>query len=53
MGLLRRIPRLLSPDLLAVLARMGHGDEVLLADANFPAESVAVAGPRLVRADGT
>lgn len=32
---------LLDPDLLAALARMGHGDEIALCDANFPADSVA------------
>lgn len=33
-------PRL-TPDLLYALARMGHGDEIVIADANFPAESTA------------
>lgn len=37
MGLLRGIPKIISPDLLHVLASMGHGDEIVLADANFPA----------------
>jgi L-fucose mutarotase len=41
---------LLSPDLLHALASMGHGDEILLADANFPAASHA---RRLVRMPGT
>jgi L-fucose mutarotase len=39
----------LGPDLLAVLCRMGHGDEIVLADAHFPADSV---NPRVLRADG-
>ena len=43
------ISPLLSPDLLAVLYRLGHGDEIVLADAHFPGESF---GKRLVRADG-
>ena len=30
------ISPLISPDLLAVLDRMGHGDEIVLADAHFP-----------------
>ncbi len=47
--MLRGISPLLSPDLLAVLCRMGHGDEVVFADAHFPAESL---GPRCLRADG-
>ena len=34
------LPPLLTPDLLRVLAAMGHGDEVAIVDANFPAESV-------------
>lgn len=39
----------LSPELLYVLARMGHGDEIALVDANFPAETM---GQRVVRMDG-
>jgi L-fucose mutarotase len=46
---LKRIPPILSPELLYLIARMGHGDELVIADANFP--SVAIA-KRLVRADG-
>jgi L-fucose mutarotase len=47
--MLKGISPLLSPDLLATLARMGHGDEIVLADAHFPGESLGV--PAL-RADG-
>jgi L-fucose mutarotase len=43
------ISPLVGPDLLATLSRMGHGDELVLADAHFPAESV---GRRVLRADG-
>ena len=43
------ISSLLSPELLAVLYRMGHGDEIVLADAHFPGESCNV---RTIRADG-
>jgi L-fucose mutarotase len=43
------ISPLIGPDLLALLHRMGHGDEIVLADAHFPGESV---GQRLLRADG-
>ena len=39
----------ISPDLLAALDRMGHGDEIVLADAFFPAHSV---NPVVYRADG-
>lgn len=47
--MLKNIHPLLGPELLYVLSRMGHGDEVVIADANFPAESCA---RRLVRMDG-
>lgn len=47
--MLRGISPLISPDLLDVLYRMGHGDELVLADAHFPSESM---GQRVVRADG-
>ena len=48
-GVLKGIPPLLSPELLKVLAEMGHGDEIVIADANFPAASHA---QRLIRCDG-
>jgi L-fucose mutarotase len=38
---LKGIPPLLTPDLLKVLAEMGHGDEIIIADANFTAASLA------------
>jgi L-fucose mutarotase len=47
--MLKGIPPLIGPDLLHVLAGMGHGDEIAIVDANYPAES---AGPDLVRMDG-
>jgi L-fucose mutarotase len=47
--MLKTIPPILSPELLKVLMEMGHGDEIALADANFPAASMA---RRLVRCDG-
>jgi L-fucose mutarotase len=47
--MLKGIPPIISPDLLHVLMSMGHGDELVLADGNFPAASNA---RRLVRADG-
>jgi L-fucose mutarotase len=43
------ISPLISPDLLAVLDRMGHGDEIVLADAHFPGDTF---GKRVLRADG-
>lgn len=47
--MLRGIDPILSPELLMILRAMGHGDEIVIADANFPAESTA---SRLVRLDG-
>jgi len=43
------ISPLLSPELLALLCRMGHGDEIVLADAHFPGDSC---NDRVLRADG-
>ena len=40
--MLRGISPLLSPALLAVMCRMGHGDELVLADAHFPGESLGL-----------
>ncbi|HET7105074.1 MAG TPA: RbsD/FucU domain-containing protein [Terracidiphilus sp.] len=48
-NMLKLINPLLTGDLLAILSNMGHGDEVVIADANFPAESIA---RRLVRYPG-
>ena len=39
--MLKNIPSALSPDLLKVLMEMGHGDEIVIADGNFPAASNA------------
>lgn len=47
--MLKGIPPILPPELLKILAEMGHGDEIVLADGNFPAASLA---RRLVRCDG-
>lgn len=47
--MLKGIPSILSPELVKTLMEMGHGDEIVLADANFPAASHA---QRLVRCDG-
>ena len=47
--MLKNIPPLLGPELLSTLRAMGHGDEIVLVDANFPAEFL---GPLIVRADG-
>lgn len=47
--MLDKIPKSLSPYLLKLMMEMGHGDELVLADANFPSSTLA---NRLVRADG-
>lgn len=47
--MLKGISPLLGPELLATLCRMGHGDEIVFADAHFPGESLAVP---VIRADG-
>lgn len=47
--MLKNIPSILSPDLLKILMEMGHGDELVIADGNFPSASIA---QRLVRLDG-
>lgn len=47
--MLKGIHPLLGPDLLHALKTMGHGDDIVIADANFPAASM---GPEVIRADG-
>ena len=47
--MLKGIPPIISPELLKIIAEMGHGDELVLADGNFPSVSNA---QRLVRSDG-
>ena len=47
--MLKGISPLISPGLLQILYRMGHGDEIVLADAHFPGETY---NNRVVRADG-
>jgi len=47
--MLKGIAPCISPDLLKVLAEMGHGDELILADAHFPGHTV---NARVLRADG-
>ncbi len=52
--MLKGLDPLLSADLLQVLRVMGHGDEITLCDANFPADAVArrTTSGRLIRLDG-
>lgn len=47
--MLKGIPSIISPELLKILMEMGHGDEIVIGDGNFPAQSM---GQRVVRLDG-
>lgn len=47
--MLKGIPSILTPELLKILMEMGHGDEIVIADGNFPGAALA---KRLVRCDG-
>ena len=46
---LKGIPKTVSPELIKILCEMGHGDEIVIADGNFPSENF---GQRVIRADG-
>jgi len=50
--MLKGIDPLLGPGLLSILRSMGHGDEIVVADANFPALSTGTPN-RVLRADGS
>lgn len=47
--MLKEISKAIGPELLKILCEMGHGDEIVIADGNFPAEAL---GKRVIRADG-
>ena len=47
--MLKNVPSILTPELLRIMMEMGHGDEIVIGDGNFPAASNA---RRLVRLDG-
>lgn len=47
--MLKNIPPIISPELLKILMEMGHGDELVIGDGNFPAASM---NSRVVRLDG-
>ncbi|MDF2941340.1 MAG: RbsD or FucU transport [Herbinix sp.] len=49
--MLKGIPAILSPELLKVLCEMGHGDRLVIADGNFPAQSIGGNGI-VIRCDG-
>ena len=46
--MLKGISKIISPELLKILSEMGHGDEIVIADGNFPSENY---GKKVVRAD--
>lgn len=52
--MLKNIPSILSPELLKILMEMGHGDEIVIGDGNFPAASIALetSSQQLIRLDG-
>ncbi len=52
--MLKNTPSILSPELLKILMEMGHGDEIIIADGNFPAASIALetVSGQLIRLDG-
>ena len=47
--MLKGIPAILSPELLKIMMEMGHGDEIVIGDGNYPAASTA---RKLIRLDG-
>lgn len=49
--MLNGIPKILSPELLKVLCEMGHGDTIVIADGNFPSQSVGK-NAQVIRCDG-
>ena len=49
--MLKGIPKIISPELLKVLCEMGHGDTIVIADGNFPAESMG-RNAKVIRCDG-
>ena len=49
--MLKGIPAILSPELLKVLCEMGHGDTIVIADGNFPSETIGK-NAKVIRADG-
>lgn len=49
--MLKNIPKIISPELLKILCEMGHSDRIVIADANFPAESIGK-NCKVIRADG-
>ena len=46
--MLKGVPKIITPELLKILCEMGHGDEIVLSDGNFPGNSI---GRTVVRSD--
>ena len=44
--MLKGIPKVLTPEMLKILCEMGHDDEIVIADAHFPAEAM---GKRVIQ----
>ena len=49
--MLKGIPKILSPELLKILCEMGHSDTIVIADGNFPSESIGK-NTKVIRCDG-
>ena len=47
--MLKKIPKILSPELVKILMEMGHGDELVIGDGNFPGQAI---NEKCIRADG-
>lgn len=47
--MLKGIPKIISPELIKIMMEMGHGDELVIGDGNFPGQSV---NERCIRCDG-
>lgn len=47
--MLNKIPKILPPELVKIMMQMGHGDEMVIGDGNYPCDSM---GTRVVRLDG-
>ena len=47
--MLKGIPKIISPELIKMMMEMGHGDELVIGDGNFPGQSV---NPNCIRCDG-
>ena len=51
--MLKGVPAIVHPDFLKILAQMGHGDEIVIADAHFPSYSISSNVVRVDKASST